>query len=112
MISPGLLGQPAAVIVICQDVQESKRKGSELGETLSLLDTGMAAENVMLAAHDLGLGTCAVASFHRQGLQALLGLPLEEMVPYLLISVGVPGDIPKPPDRNIDVWRFNCESVR
>jgi len=111
MISPGLLGRPAAVIVICQDVQESKRKRSELGEELGLLDSGMAAENVMLAAHDLGLGTCAVASFYGQGLQALLGLP-EGVVPHLLISIGVPSDVPKPPKRNLDVWRFNCECAR
>jgi nitroreductase len=82
-----------------------------LGETLALLDTGMAAQNMMLAAYDLGLGTCAVASFHRQGLQMLLGLP-EEVVPYLLISVGVPGVVPQPPPRRMDVWRFNRESAR
>lgn len=111
MISPGLLGQPAAAIAICQDAQEAKRKGSELGETLALLDSGMAAQNLMLAACDLGLGTCAVASFHRQGLQALLGLP-QEVVPHLLISVGVPAVLPQPPQRRMDVWRFNHESAR
>jgi nitroreductase len=108
MISPGLLGQPAAVIAICQDMEEAGRKGSQLGETLALLDSGMAAQNIMLAAHDLGLGTCAVASFHRQGLQTLLGLP-PAVVPLLLISVGVPGDIPPPPQRRTDVWRCNRE---
>ncbi len=108
MISPGLLGQPPALIAICQDMEEATRKGSELGETLALLDSGMATQNLMLAAHDLGLGTCAIASFHRQGLQTLLGLPAA-VVPLLLISIGIPTETPRPPQRRIDVWRFNRE---
>jgi nitroreductase len=111
MISPGLLGEPAALIVICQDTKAAKQKGSEAGEMLSLLDTGMAAQNIMLAAYDLGLGTCAVASFHCKALQVLLSLP-EEIVPYLLITVGKPSVIPQPPQRRMDVWRLNCESFR
>ena len=106
MISPGLLGEPAAVIACCQDMKEATRRGAELGETLALLDTGMAAQNIMLAAHDLGLGTCAVASFHHAGLQALLGLP-DGVEPHLLVTVGVPDSLPSPPDRRLDLCGFN-----
>ncbi|MEE8564617.1 MAG: nitroreductase family protein, partial [Atribacterota bacterium] len=76
MLSPGLLGNPPAVIVICQDIAEAERKGAKLGkEILSLMDSAMAAQNIMLAAYAEGLGTCIVRSFHPGGVQKLLRLP-------------------------------------
>lgn len=111
LVSPGLSGRPAAAVVICQDMERVRQRSSNLGETMALLDSGMAAQNLMLAAHALGLGTCAIASFHPRGLQAVLSLP-EQVVPVLALSLGVPGAVPKPPERNVNVWRFNHESVR
>lgn len=111
MVSPGLSGKPAAVIILCQDMEKARQKSSDLGEIMALLDTGMAAQNVMLAAHAIGLGTCPISSFHLRGVQAVLSLP-EKIVPFLLIAVGVPGAIPKAPERKTDVWRFNYEPVR
>jgi len=102
MVSPGLLGDPPAVIVICQDRKEAERKGGKLGvELVSVMDIAMAAENIMLAAYALDLGTCPIASFHREGIQHLFRLP-EEIVPHLLISVGYPKKIRNPPKRQME----------
>lgn len=107
MVSPGLLGDPPAVIVVCQDLDEARRKGSDLGEKmLTVMDTSMAAQNIMLAAHAEGLGTCAIASFHPGATQQILGLP-EHIVPQLLISIGVPQKIPSAPKRNLEVLWIN-----
>lgn len=107
MLSPGLLGEPPAVIVICQDVAEAERRGDKLGkEVLTLMDTAMAAQNIMLAAYAEGLGTCAVCSFHPGGVQKLLRLP-ENIVPQMLVSVGIPKTIIKPPKRRLDVIWFD-----
>lgn len=106
MLSPGLLGDPPAVIAICQDVAEAERRGAKLGkEMLTVMDTAMAAQNIMLAAYAEGLGTCPICSFHPGGVQKLLQLP-DGIVPQLLVSVGVPKSIPKPPKRNFDVVWF------
>lgn len=106
MLSPGLSGDPSAIIAICQDVGEAERQGAKLGrEVLTLMDTAMAAQNIMLAAYAEGLGTCPMCSFHPGGIQKLLKLP-DEIVPQLLISVGIPESIPEPPGRNFDVVWF------
>jgi nitroreductase len=82
-------------------------KGGDLGrDYLSIADSSMAAQNIMLAAHALGLGTCAIASFHRRGMQQILGLPAE-IVPMLLLSVGIPAQPARAPTREKDVMWFN-----
>jgi len=102
MLSPGLLGDPPAVIVVCQNRKEAERKGGRLGvELVSVMDTAMSAQNIMLAACALDLGTCPIASFHREGIQRLLRLP-EEIFPHLLISVGYPKGAPNPPERQTE----------
>jgi nitroreductase len=107
LVSPGLLGIPNSVIVICQDLANALEKGGKLGvKTLSLMDTAMAAQNIMLAAYAVGLGTCPIASFHPEAVQAITGLPAH-IYPQLLISVGFPGANPPAPKRNSNVIWFN-----
>mgnify|MGYP005836247731 CR=1 FL=1 len=106
MLSPGLSGDPPAIISICQDIEEAERKGSTLGrDVLTLMDSAMAAQNIMLAAWAEGIGTCVIRSFHPAGVQKLLNLP-RHIVPQLLLSVGWPHRIPRPPRRNFDVLWF------
>ena len=107
LVSPGLLGSPPALIVICQDLEEAKLKGGSLGpQFLAIADAAMATQNIMLYAHALGLGTCVIASFHREALQAILGLP-HSITPFFIVSVGYPEFTPKTPIRKKDVIWFN-----
>ena len=99
-LSPGVIGLPPAVIVLCLD-----RRGLPPGESLSPglhYDIGTALENILLAAHASGLGACPVASFHAKGLSILLGLP-EGVEPCLLVVVGKPQFTPPAPrQRSLD----------
>ena len=79
--SPGLSGQPAALLVLCAD-------STAEGDTI-LMDLAMAAENVMLTATEHGLGSCAVRSFNRKAVQTLLNLP-SHLSPELITSLGYP----------------------
>ncbi len=107
LVSPGILGSPQGIIVICQDLNDVLEKGGELGtKTLSLMDTAMAAQNIMLAAYTIGLGSCPVASFHSKAVQKIIELP-NHIYPQLLISLGIPGENPPAPRRNPDVIWFN-----
>ena len=107
MVAPGILGDPPVVIVICQDLDEAERKGSKLGrDALSLMDTALAAQNIMLTAYEQGLGTCLVASFHPGAVQKILRLP-SSIVPQLLMSLGYPNIKTQAPKRNNKVVWFN-----
>ena len=101
-VSPGLLGGPPVVIAVCQDLGEARAKGSTLGETfLAPVDAAMATQNLILAAHAEGLGTCVIASFHRKAVGRLLDLP-EGVEAVLLVSAGRPAEAPSPPPRRTE----------
>jgi len=84
MASPLLRGKPTAAILICLE----KARGGEL-------EIGFPAQNTMLAAHALGIGSCAVLGFSRTAIRKILEIP-EELEPTLLISLGYPRDVPEP----------------
>jgi nitroreductase len=99
MASPGMPGPPPCVIAICQDVDLAERRGGRLGrERLALFDSAMAAQNILLAAHAVGLGACVVASFHGRAVKDSLELPAG-VEPILLVTVGRPAEAPAAPAR-------------
>ncbi len=61
-------------------------------------DCLFAAQNIMLCATDLGLGTCYIGGFAEEKIRALLGLPENYIVPGM-ITVGYPAENPSPPPR-------------
>lgn len=121
-VSPGMHDTPPALLILCRDKQKEKQgvdtwewrsekqrkmydevvasfisiKG--LVNLLSVMDISMAAQNICLAATDLGIGSCIVSVFHPVRVRKLLGLPLN-IVPLLLIPLGYPVKIPPPPPR-------------
>ncbi len=97
--SPGLFVAPPALIVICADRDRAFQKGGEMGrDIVSLFDVAMAAQNILLLAHSMGLGTCVLRSFDQKAFQIFLELP-ENVVPELLITVGIPKATPPAPPR-------------
>lgn len=89
-VSPGILGHPQAVIVICIDQAKAQRFAFDDREHGSFyVDLGTAAENMLLAAQELRLGACPVMSFHRRAVQVLLDLP-STLEPAMMILLGYP----------------------
>ena len=100
--SPGISGTPRALIVICQDKELAYKKGGEVGrDVLSVMDSAMAAQNIMLQACEEKLSSCVVYSFYKKGLKILLNLP-NNIVPELIITLGYPKVIPKAPIRKLN----------
>jgi nitroreductase len=66
------LAQAPIVIVACADPLQS---GDLRGEQYFMADMGIATENLMLAAHDLGLGSVFVGVFDEEQLKTLLDIP-------------------------------------
>ncbi len=91
MFSPGMSGGPAAVIAICSDYgyAEAKKSGKHYKDYGCIMDASMAAQNIMLAAVDAGLGTCAIKSYTESAVRKILKLP-EEIHLEILIAVGYP----------------------
>lgn len=108
LVSPGLSGNPPALIVVCQDSNEAQLKGGLQGPRfLAIADASMSSQNIILYAYSMGLGTCVVASFHSQAVQKILNLP-QSIIPIFLISIGYPEYIPeKAPSRNKEIIWFN-----
>ena len=61
-------------------------------------DAHAAAQNLLLAACECGLGTCWIGSFNRERLRDLLSLP-EPVHPVCLVTIGYPDEHPTPPTR-------------
>jgi nitroreductase len=62
------------------------------------MDVAMAAQNMMLAAYSLGIGSCPIASFNKTAVKELLDIP-EHVDPILMVSLGYPDRWPEPPRR-------------
>jgi len=91
-----------AVIVICANEERSSWRYGQRGRTLYCLqDTAAAAQNILLAAHALGLGTCWIGAFHEEGVRRALNTPTG-VRPVAIIPVGHPAEKPEaPPKRSI-----------
>ena len=68
------LAQAPIVIIACADPLKS---GHLHDQQYYMADMGIATENLMLAAHDQGLGTVFVGVYHEEPLKALLGIPAD-----------------------------------
>lgn len=87
------------VIVVCADEAQSSQGYGSRGVTLYCLqDTAAATQNILLAAHALGLSTCWVGAFReelvRKSLNALLNVR-----PIAIIPVGHAAEEPRAPSR-------------
>lgn len=61
-------------------------------------DVAIAADHMILAATDAGLGTCWVGWFEREPVKRILGIPDSKEVP-ILVTIGHPLEKPGPRER-------------
>lgn len=80
------IAEAPAVIVACADPAQS---GAIWGQPYYLTDIGIAAQNLMLAARGLGLGTVFVGVFDEENVRALLNIPAEIRI-VGLFPIGYP----------------------
>lgn len=86
------LCQAPLVIVACAVPAEAwlRMDNKNYGE----VDTTIAMDHLILAAADLGLGTCWIAAFDPQALREILRLP-DGVEPVALTPIGYPADQPR-----------------
>ena len=86
--------QAPVVIAVCAIssqawVRESDRFNARL------IDAAIVADHLILAATNLGLGTCWVAAFNMEAARNVLNLPAEAE-PVIFTPLGYPADLPSP----------------
>jgi nitroreductase len=85
------LAEAPVVLVVCGDQTQS---GELRGQHYYLTDIGIAAENMMLAAHAMGLGTVFVGVFNEEELGEMLDVPPELRI-VGLFPLGYPSEVKK-----------------
>jgi nitroreductase len=91
-----MLREAPLAILVCGDLDLQQFKGNWV------LDCSAATQNLLLAAHALGLGAVWVGVYpeteRMEDLKKLLHLP-QQIIPLSLVPVGYPAESPPPEDR-------------
>jgi nitroreductase len=93
--APGIFAMPAAFIVVCAELEPDANYWKQ---KLHLADCSIASQNIMLAAHEMGIGTCVALSYAKTAISEILELP-ENVEPMLVVTLGYPAEAPEPPPR-------------
>lgn len=91
------------VIVVCADEMRSARRYGNRGARLYCLqDTAAATQNILLAAHAVGLGACWVGAFDEDKVKIAIRTP-RNIRPVAIVPVGHPAEKPAAsPKRSIN----------
>ncbi|MBI5228521.1 nitroreductase family protein [Candidatus Micrarchaeota archaeon] len=92
------VAQAPLLVIACVDFDKISPYGKRGRELYAVLDVAASIQNLLLAAHSLGLGTCWVAAFDEENVRAILNAP-SHLKPVSIIPVGFPAEKPSPPKR-------------
>jgi nitroreductase len=87
--------QPPLIIGICTFPDRAWVRASD-GKSYADVDAAIAMDHLILAAAEIGLGTCWIAAFDPQAAREVLHLP-DDMEPVAFTPLGYPAD--RPPAR-------------
>lgn len=95
----GMIAQAPLAIVVCGDMNKALEGN---GREFWIQDCSAASENLLLAAHSLGLGAVWTAVYpdadRIAGVSKVLELP-STLIPLNTIVIGYPGEEPQPKDK-------------
>lgn len=84
-------------IVVCNEIKKAKQYYGLRGERLyAVQNCAAAVENMLLAAHALGLATCWVGGFDEDLVKSAIGIPPYAR-PHAIVTLGYPNEDPNPP---------------
>jgi len=98
-LGQGFIAEAPVVVVVCADTQRARATYKQRGVDLYCLqDTAAACQNMLLAAHALGVGSCWVGAFDERSVSQLLGV-LPAHRPVAILCFGKPAEVPRNPGR-------------
>lgn len=90
------IGSAPVIIVVCTDPERTKRFYGDQGEKFSIQNGAAAVQNMLLAAHEQGLGACWVGAFEDFALKRVLNIP-DSVIVQAVVPVGYPDEqVPMP----------------
>jgi nitroreductase len=87
-----------APIIICVCGVKSEAWVSRGGMNYVYVDVAIVMDHIILAATDLGLGTCWVGAFDKDVAVEVFGLP-DDLEPVVMTPLGYAADQPEPKER-------------
>jgi len=94
-LSQFFIEEAPVVIVVCADQERSRRGYGSRGANLYCIqDTAAATQNILLAAHALGLGACWVGAFNEEEVRLILKIP-RGIRPVAIVPIGHPAEKPR-----------------
>ena len=84
------------LIVVAADMKRSSSRYGDRGSLFCLQDAAAATMCLLLAAHNLGLGTCWIGAFDDELVKEALNLE-EHLLPSAIVTLGWPAEEPRPP---------------
>jgi nitroreductase len=92
------IAQAPLVVVGCLDRKITAHYGDRGVNLYGIQDVAASVMNMMLAAHELGLGSVWIGAFNEVEVFEMLDMP-HSLRPIAIIPVGYPSKIPKPTPR-------------
>ncbi len=93
---PWIKAAPVVIVVTADYTLESQNFGERGREMYLYQDSAAATQNMLLAAHGYGLGSCWVGKFDEIKIKQILNLP-EGQQPVALLPLGYPTEENQPP---------------
>ena len=87
-----------APLIICACGLPGEVWKGEHGRDYLGVDVAIVMDHLILAATDLGLGTCWIGAFNADAAREVLNLP-DDAEPIIFTPLGYPADTPKPRER-------------
>jgi nitroreductase len=97
-LNQNFISEAPLAVVACLDRRIAVRYGDRGVNLYSIQDVAASVMNMMLTAHELGLGSVWVGAFNEFEVFEHLNLP-DNLRPIAIIPIGYPAKIPKPTPR-------------
>ncbi len=94
------IAQSSVIIIVLTKNDRITRAYGRKGQDFYVkYDAAAAIQNMLLAAHSLGLGACWVSVFDEIAVKRILKVPTNNIDVHALIPLGYPAEKPSPPHR-------------
>ncbi len=91
-------------IIVCTDPEKTKRFYGRSGEKYSIQNGAAVVQNMLLAAHAEGLGSCWIGAFEDEAVKRLLSIP-DSIIVQAIVPLGYADEVVPVP------LRFTLENV-
>jgi nitroreductase len=97
-LDQGFIASAPLSVVGCCNYRIEQRYGIRGKELYAIQDVAVSIQNLMLVAHEQGLGSVWVGAFRENEVAEILDIPAH-LRPVVIVPVGYPAEKPIPPQR-------------